>query len=127
LNKCTAITRGGARCRGVAIDGSRWCYAHSPDYEQERRHNAAKGGRRAGRGRPQLQVSGVRDQLQELADGVRDGSIDRGDGAVVAQILGVLLRATKLELEIQEAQVFAERLEALEAALAQRKGRPYGA
>ena len=48
MGKCTAITRGGDRCRGVTIEGSDYCYAHHPDHEQDRRRAARKGGKRGG-------------------------------------------------------------------------------
>jgi hypothetical protein len=42
-------------------------------------------------------------------------------------VLNVLLRAITVELQVKEQQEFRERVEALEAAFAQRKGRPHGA
>jgi hypothetical protein len=122
MAKCAGITRAGTACKGTPIDGSQWCFVHHPDHVEERRRYGSRGGKRAGRGRPQVEVSGIKTQLQDLADGVLDGSIDRADGAVVSQILNVLLRALKLELEIKEQEEFAERLEALERALTQRSG-----
>ena len=42
------------------------------------------------------------------------GSVDRADGAVVAQILNVYLRATGIELKIKESEELERRLEELE-------------
>jgi len=58
---------------------------------------------------------------------VADGSVVRADAAVIARILNVLLSALKLELDIKDQEEFAERLEAVESAIAQRKNSPYGA
>jgi hypothetical protein len=69
-----------------------------------------------------VEISSIKLQLQELADNVADGSVLRAHAAVIARILSVLLSALKLELDIKEQEEFAERLEAVEAALAQRKG-----
>jgi hypothetical protein len=126
LNKCTAITRGGTRCKGTAIDSSGYCYAHHPDRATDRQRAAHKGGKRGGRGRKQVELSSIKTQLQDLADGVLDGSINRADGATVSQILNVLLRAITTELQVKEQMELIERLEALEQGLEAQK-RPYGA
>jgi len=122
LAKCTSITQGGTRCKGIAIDGSQWCYAHHPDRAADRRRAAQQGGKRGGRGRKQIEISSIKTQLQDLADGVLDGSVNRADGATVSQILNVLLRAITVELQVKEQQELEARLEALEAAEEARKG-----
>jgi hypothetical protein len=59
---------------------------------------------------------------------VLEGEVDRANAAVASQILNVLLRAITIELQVREQLELQERIEAIEAALAQRKGsRPYGA
>ncbi len=85
--KCTAITRGGTRCKGVAIDGSGYCYAHSPDHAAERRQAARKGGKRGGRGRPSVELQRLQRRFEELAEKVLSGEVERGVGAVVGQLL----------------------------------------
>ena len=122
MTKCTAITRGGTRCKGIAIDGSDYCHAHAPDRAEARKQAASKGGKRAGRGRPQLELGSIKQQLQDLADGVLDGEVERANAAVTAQILNVLLRAITIELQVKEQQEFNERLEVLEEALTGRNG-----
>jgi hypothetical protein len=107
---------------------SEYCLNHDPSRAEENRRRSSKGGKRGGRGRPRVEVTNVKTQLQELADAVRDNEINRADAAVVSQILNVLLRAITIEAQLREQEEFAQRLEALEAALAHRKGRPpYGA
>ena len=59
----------------------------TPDRAEERRRHGSKGGRRAGRGRKQVELSSIKTQLQDLADGVLDGSIERSDASVTSQIL----------------------------------------
>jgi hypothetical protein len=73
-----------------------------------------------------LEIAGVKKQLQTLADGVLDGSVDRADGSVVAQILGVLIKAMNTELAIKEQLEVVGRLEELEAELQRRDGKRYG-
>jgi predicted ATP-grasp superfamily ATP-dependent carboligase len=69
------------------------------------------------------EITSIKTQLQELADGVLDGSVQRADAAVASQILNVLLRAITLELEIKDQTEHAERISALEEKLAQREAR----
>ncbi len=127
MGKCTAITREGGRCRGVAIDGSGLCYMHDPDHEQDRRRAARKGGKRGGRGRPQVEIGAVKTQLQDLVEGVLGGKTLRADAAVVGQILNVYLRALSVGLQVREQEELVERLEDLETLLEQQNGRGYGA
>ncbi len=54
--------------------------------------------------------------------------MDRGDAAVVGQLLNTVIRAVSVELKAREQLELVERLEALEAALETRKeGRRWGA
>jgi hypothetical protein len=53
LAKCAAITQAGAACKGIPIDASGYCYAHHPDYTDERRRYGSKGGKRGGAGHRQ--------------------------------------------------------------------------
>jgi hypothetical protein len=73
-----------------------------------------------------VEVPAIKTQLQELADGVLDGSIQRADASVVSQILNVLLRAISTELQVREQLELVERLESLEEGLEQSKRSRYG-
>jgi hypothetical protein len=117
LSVCTAITRGGGRCRGIAIDSSGLCHAHHPDRAEARSRAASKGGKRGGRGRPMVEVHTIKDKLQDLADRVLDGSLDRAAAAVISQVYNVYLRALTTELKVREQQELVERLEELETLL----------
>ena len=74
-------------------------------------------------------MAGIKRRLSELAVDVLEGSVERGDGAVVSQILNVYLRALSVELKVKEVTELEERLEELEASLERqdRSGRRYGA
>ena len=121
MAQCASITRNGARCKGVAIDGSDYCYAHSPKYTEERRRQASKGGRRGGRGRGSSRdLLDLKAQLQDLTDRVLAGELDRADAAVCGQLLNVKLRALEQERRWKETEELEDRLEALESVL---KGR----
>jgi len=52
--------------------------------------------------------------LQDLLDGVLDGSVDRGDASVAGQLLNYMIRSVQVELQAREQEELVERLEALE-------------
>jgi hypothetical protein len=126
MAKCAAITASGGACKGTPLSGGAYCYVHDPATKAERKRSGSKGGKLGGRGRPQLEIAGVKKQLQGIADGVLDGSVDRADASVVAQILGVLIKAMNTELAIKEQLEVLGRLEELEDELQRRGGRRYG-
>lgn len=126
MAKCSGITQAGEACKGRPIDNSQWCYYHHPEYVEERKRHGAKGGKRAGRGRPQVELSNIKTQLHDLADGVLDGSVDRADASVAGQLLNIVLRAVTVELQVREQLELVERMERLEEALEQRQERGYG-
>ncbi len=127
MAKCSGITRAGTACKGTPIEGSQWCYVHHPDHDQERRRHGARGGKRGGRGRPMVEVHAVKDKLQDLADRVLDGSLDRADAAVVSQIYNVLLRAVSVEMKVKEVEELARELQEVRDILeAKQGGRKWG-
>lgn len=124
---CTAITQGGGRCKGVAIDGSEWCHAHHPDRAEQRKRAASRGGKRGGRGRGSGEIDGIKTLLSNLADRVLAGELETGRAAVANQLINTRLRAVEVERKVREAEEFEARLEALErAAEGQRGGRQWG-
>ncbi len=114
MSKCSGITQAGTACKGIPIDGSSYCYVHHPDHAEERRRHGKKGGKRGGRGRPRVELATIKERLSGLADDVLEGRVDRGDAAVVSQVLNVYLRAVGVELKVREQSEILERIEALE-------------
>jgi hypothetical protein len=129
MAKCSGITQAGTACKGIPIDNSQWCYVHHPDHTEERRRQGSKGGKRGGRGRPQVELANIKQRLSDLAHDVLDDKVDKGVAAVTSQILNVYLRAIGMELKVKEVTELEERLEELEASLERqnRTGRGYGA
>ena len=128
MSSCTAITQGGGRCKGIAIDSSGLCHAHHPDRAEQRSRAARKGGQRGGRGRPGADLADLKRDVRKVIDDVLSGEVPQGPGAVALQGYNTLLRATKVELDIREQQDVLERMEELESMLErQNKGRDYGA
>jgi hypothetical protein len=109
---CAGIKRDGGRCTVVVGPGQSHCYAHDPTRAEERKRNASRGGR----SKPTRDVVGVKTQLQELADKVLAGSLERADAAVAGQLLNIKLRAIETERRIKETEELEERITALEEA-----------
>jgi BMFP domain-containing protein YqiC len=117
MAKCSAIAASGNPCQGVPVGGSQWCYHHHPDNASKLSTRGQRGGKRAGRGRPQNELQDIKKRLSKLADDVLHGDVEKSRGAVTSQILNVYLRALDLELKTREQLELIARLEALEAAL----------
>ena len=62
-----------------------------------------------------------------MAEDVLSGEIERGVGAVAGQLLNGARACVRDALAAREQEELIERLEALEEALEQREGHPYGA
>jgi hypothetical protein len=128
MAKCAGITQAGTACKGIPIEDSEWCYVHHPDHVEERRRHGAKGGKRAGRGRPSVELARLQGRFEELADKVLADEVERGVGAVVGQLLNGARSCVRDGLAAREQEELIERLEALEGALDTRKAaKRYGA
>lgn len=115
MPRCSGSKPSGDPCERI-VPGS-FCYSHDPERADERRRAASK----AGKSKPNRDVADVKLRLSELANGVLDGSTDKGIGAVVSQILNVYLRAVSVELKVKEQQEIEARIEELEDLLAARE------
>jgi hypothetical protein len=122
MSQCTSITRGGQRCKGVAIEASGLCYSHSPSHADARKRAARKGGQRGGRGRPTTELASIKDRLETLAEDVLAGRIDRSDAAVAGQLLNYALRAVSVGLKAREQEELEARLTEIEEALEKQRG-----
>lgn len=124
---CAGIKPDGSRCRGVATQGSDYCPAHNPARAEQRRRAATK----AARSKPSSELLGTRAQLQQLADGVLAGGVDRASASVAGQLLNIKLRTVELERRLKETEELERRLEEIEDAIEQSKpnegrGRTWG-
>jgi hypothetical protein len=130
MGRCSAIKPNGERCTGGAIEGSEWCWNHDPTYAEARRRNASKGGKRAGRGRPSpatAELTRLQGRFEDLVDRVLSGEVERGDGAVAAQLLNGARACVVGLLKAREVEELEARLEDLERVLQQRGAGRYGA
>ena len=128
MARCAAIKPNGERCKVQAIPEDEWCWSHHPDYEEQRRRRASKGGKRGGRGRPVSELARLQSRFEELADKVLSGEVERARGAVAGQLLQGARACVRDGLTAREQEELIERLEAVELALEQRKdGKRWGA
>lgn len=120
MSRCGATKPDGSGCSLSAQPGSDTCWAHDPANREKRRRVASKGGRARGRA-PSRDVLDISDQLQQLADGVLQRGVDRGNAAVVVQALTARLKALELLRRWRELGEVEERLTELERAYQDRR------
>ena len=118
---CSGIKRDGGRCKAQAIQDSAYCFNHHPDYESQRRSAKSRGGRRGGRGRPQTEIARISARIEEIAEGILAGEVDKGKGAVSGQLLNYVLGGLRIGLQAREQEELIARLEVLEEGLAAKK------
>ena len=121
MARCAGFKPDDSPCERIVGASQTYCYAHDPARADERRRAASRGGKRGGRGRPLVELQAVKGKLEDLAEDVLKGSTDRGDAAVVSQIYNVVLRAIATELKVKEQEEILNRVEELEALLAQKE------
>ncbi len=122
MAKCSGITRAGTACKGIPIDGSQWCYAHSPDHDQERRRHGARGGKRGGRGRPVAELAALRNENAEIRRRLLDEQLAPNVAAVAVQSLNTDARLVVAALKARETEELAREVEELRDILEARKG-----
>jgi hypothetical protein len=119
LSKCIGITRGGERCKGIAIDSSGYCYAHHPDHAGDRKRAARRGGKRGGRGRPVAELGALRVENADIRERLLEGKLKPSVAAVAIQSLNCDIRAVSTVLKAKEQEELTARLESLESAMEQ--------
>lgn len=101
--------------------GEGYCYAHHPDLEDRRAAASRRGGKTGGRGRGKGDLKEIKAWLLSLASDVESGKLEAKDGTAVSQILNIWLRGVETERKLKEQEELAERLEALESVLKDRR------
>ncbi len=128
MSLCSGIRADGGRCRAQAFRDSQWCFNHHPEYEEQRRRRASKGGKRGGRGRPAVELATLKERLTALADDVLEGNVDRGNAAVAGQLLNTVIRAIGMEMRVREVEDLERQVEELRQMLeASKESQRYGA
>ena len=114
MSVCSGIRADGGRCKAQAMRNSEWCINHHPDYEQERRRRASKGGKRGGRGRPSVELASLREENADIRRRLLEGELLPNVAAVAVQSINTDIRALGAALKAREQEELLERLEALE-------------
>jgi predicted RNA-binding Zn ribbon-like protein len=122
MNRCLGTKRDNSPCTVSVEPPQTFCWWHDPANAAARKQAAARGGKRAGRSRPQTELSDIKRRLSDLADDVLEGRQEKAVAAVASQVLNVLLRAISIEMKLKEQLELTTRLEALEEGLEQNRG-----
>src|SRR4051794_41669167 len=99
MASCGFIKASGEACKALPMKGEGWCYVHHPHYQERRRRDGLKGGKRGGRGRPMTEVHELRAQLEDLYTSVLTGMLDTRIGTTLAQIANARIRLVETELK----------------------------
>ncbi len=110
MARCAALKPVGTPCERIVGAQQRYCFSHDPSKEEARRRIATKGGK--GRG-PSRDVAAVSEQLQQLADDVLAGDVDKAQGAVGVQALTARLKALELLRRWHETDELERRVDEL--------------
>jgi hypothetical protein len=120
---CGGTKRDGSPCTATVEPPQRFCWWHDPANAQQRRRAASK----AGKSKPSRELVGIKQRLSDLADDVLEEKVDKGVAAVASQVLNVYLRVVSMEMKLREVEELERRMEELEALVAARKERTWGA
>jgi hypothetical protein len=115
---CTATKRNGEPCTLPSTGSSGLCWAHDPANAARRRRGQSRGGRN----KPSKELAATKLQLQDMADKVLAGTLERASATVAGQLLNIKLRALEIERKIKETDELEDRLEALEENLETTRG-----
>jgi predicted ArsR family transcriptional regulator len=110
MAQCAGTKRNNERCTATVEPPQTHCWWHDPANAEERRRAASKGGR----GKPSREIRALKRELEDLAASVLAGRVDRGNAAVVNQILNTRARLIELERKVKETEELEERIERLE-------------
>jgi hypothetical protein len=117
MNRCPGIKRDGSRCTVTVEPPQTYCWWHDPANAEARKQAASRGGKRAGRGRPQAELTNIKQRLCSLADDVLAGEVDRSDASVAGQLLNTVIRAIGMEMKVREVEELVEEVNAIKEAL----------
>jgi hypothetical protein len=117
--RCAGTKRDNSSCTATVEPPQEYCWWHDPANAEKRRRAASK----AGKAKPNRELTGIKTRLSDLADDVLEGRQDKGVAAVASQVLNVYLRAISVETKLKEQFELVERLESLEEGLEQSRGR----
>lgn len=120
--QCAHVRTNGERCRGYAVTGSRFCFAHDPA-QADKRDDARRRGGEAGKVEPlpesTLTVRTMADVLELIETTINDVRAGRVD-VKVANAVGYL---ANVSVKVIQQTDIESRLEALESVLEPERAR----
>ena len=115
---CTATKRDGSPCTLPSSASDGLCWAHSPANAEKRRRGQSKGGKN----KPSRELIRLQARFEELAEGVLEGRIDKGVGAIAGQLLNGARACMVTRLKAVEQEEIVARVEELEQLLQSKEG-----
>jgi len=91
LPRCQAKKADGSRCERVIGAEQRYCYSHDKSRAAERKANASK----AAKSKLSSEIVAIRVEIRQIMEDIRSRKLTRGDGAVLLQGTGMLLKTVK--------------------------------
>jgi len=88
LPRCQGIRSDGQRCERVVGASQQFCYSHDASRREDRRASASK----AAKSKLSSEIVAIREEIREIMDAVREKKLTRGDGAILLQGTGMLLK-----------------------------------
>jgi len=117
MPRCAGKKGDGTPCERIVGSSQEYCYAHDPDYAEERKRAASKAARSPAKGRSTSEIREIKGRLKDLYAAVLEGVVERQAAAVANQIANTQLRAIELERRVREQDELEGRLDELEELL----------
>jgi hypothetical protein len=89
LTRCQATKADGSPCERIVPASQKLCYSHDASRREDRRASASK----AARSKLSSEIIAIRSEARQIMADIRSGDLGRGDGAVLLQACGLLLKA----------------------------------
>jgi hypothetical protein len=111
VKTCAALKRDGGKCARIVSNGDEYCYAHSPEYSEQRSRDAAKGGRAKG---TTGEIRELKAKIHDLIDKAIQGDVEPKVATAVSQLGGVLARFYEVERKSVELEEIHRRLDEMD-------------
>jgi hypothetical protein len=114
MPRCAGKKGDGIPCERIVGSSHKFCYAHDPNYAEDRKKAASKAARSPAKSRSTTEIREIKGRLKDLYTAVLEGRAERAAAAVANQIANTQLRAIELERRVREQEELEERLDELE-------------
>ena len=114
MPRCAGKKGDGTPCERIVGSSQEYCYAHDPDYAEERKRAASKAAKSPAKGRSTSEIREIKGRLKGLYAAVLEGRAERAAAAVANQIANTQLRAIELERRVRDQEELEGRLDEVE-------------